>query len=145
MSEMEFQPGSSDPSEADLRIMLEERERELEFERKQTSRKFSRILIGLVVALAAAIFFFPAKPVTVAPAPIAKAVIAAPLPTPLNPDPTNSDPGMIKDLKPFTPQAGAKGGNTEDVRFAVQLLNFMDAADLKTVIPQKEAEPAKKP
>jgi hypothetical protein len=72
-------------------------------------------------------------------------VLAAPLPTPLNPDPTNSDPAMVEDLKPFTPQPGSKGGNTEDIRFAVQLLNFMDAADLKTIIPPKEAEPAKKP
>lgn len=145
MSDMEFQPGSREPSEAELRIMLEEREREKDLARNQTSRKFSRILVGFVVALAGAVFFFPSKPVSVAPAARAKAVPATPLPTPLNPDPTNSDPAMVKDLKPFTPQAGAKGGNTEDVRFAVQLLNFMDAADLKTVIPSKEAEPAKKP
>ena len=143
MSEMEFQPESNDPSEAELRTMLEEREREKELARKETSRKFSRILVISRVTLAAVIFFYPVKPVAVAP--IAKAKIAAPLPTPLNPDPTNSDPAMVKDLKPFTPQPGAKGGNTEDVRFAVQLLNFMDAADLKTVIPAKEAEPAKKP
>ena len=143
MSEVEYQPGSNDPSEAELRTMLEEREREKELARIQTSRKFSRILVISLVTLAAVIFFYPVKPVAVAP--IAKAKIAAPLPTPLNPDPTNSDPAMVNDLKPFTPQPGAKGGNTEDVRFAVQLLNFMDAADLKTVIPAKEAEPAKKP
>ena len=140
---MEFQPESNDPSEAELRTMLEEREREKELARKETSRKFSRILVVSLVTLAAVIFFYPVKPVAVVP--IAKAKITAPLPTPLNPDPTNSDPAMVNDLKPFTPQPGAKGGNTEDVRFAVQLLNFMDAADLKTVIPAKEAEPAKKP
>jgi hypothetical protein len=145
MSDGEFQLDSREPSEAELRTMLEEREREKDLARNETSRKFSRILIISAVVLTGAIFFYPAKPLAVAPARIAKAVIAAPMPTPLNPDPTNSDPAMVEDLKPFTPRPGAKGGDTEDVRFAVQLLNFMDAADLKTVIPAKESEPVKEP
>lgn len=145
MSEREFQLESREPSEAELRAMLEEREREKDLARKETSRKFSRILVISAVIMTGVIFFYPGKPLAVAPARIAKVVPAAPVPTPLNPDPTNSDPAMAKDLKPFTPQPGAKGGNTEDVRFAVQLLNFMDAADLKTVIPAKESEPVKKP
>ncbi len=69
MSESEFQPENREPSEAELRAMLEEREREKDLERAQTSRKFSYILLGGVVALAATIFFFPNKPMPVANAP----------------------------------------------------------------------------
>ena len=144
MSDSEFQPESREPSEAELRVMLEEREREKDLARQQTSRKFSKILVVSLMVLAGVILCFPSKPMVVAPSPLARAVMAAPVPTPVNPDPTNSDPALVQDLKPFTPQAGAKGGNTEDVRFAAQLLNFMDAADLKTIIPPKEAQAVKK-
>lgn len=144
MSEGEFQPENRDPSEAELRAMLEERELEKELARQQTSRKFSIILVVFLLTLATAIFCFPGKPVNVGTAPVAKPVIAVPVPTPLNPDPTNSDPALVGDLKPFTIQPG-QANQKEDIRFAVELLNFMDAADLKTVIPPKAEEPVKKP
>ncbi|MEO5917510.1 MAG: hypothetical protein ABIS50_24995 [Luteolibacter sp.] len=143
MSEMEFQPERHNPSEAELRIMLEEREREKDLARQQTSRRFTRIVLVFILLLAAAIYCFPNKPPVIA-TPVVKPVIAAPIPTPLNPDPTNKDPALAQDLKPFTIQPG-QSNQKEDVRFAVELLNFMDAADLKTIIPPKDAEPAKKP
>ena len=145
MSEAEFQPISNEPSETELRIMLEEREREIELARQQTSRKFSLILVGFAVMLVGAIFLFPSTPVKVAPIPIVKALTAAPIPTPLNPDPNNTDPGLAKDLKPFMVQRGAQNGTKEDIRFAMQLLNFMDAPSLKSSIPVEEEEPVKKP
>lgn len=145
MSEIEFQPIISEPSEPELRIMLEEREREIELARQQTSRRFSLILFGFAAVLAVAIYLFPATPVKVTPVPVLKALTAIPVPTPLNPDPNNTDPGLAKDLKPFMVQRGAQNGTKEDIRFAMQLLNFMDAPSLKSTIPVEEEEPVKKP
>ncbi len=145
MSEGEFQSESSEPSEAELRMMLDEREREKDVARQQTSRRFTRILVGSVVVLAGAVFFFPVKPVAVGPAPIAKAVIATASPTPLKPDSANSDPAMDHDLKPFTPQPGAGGGNKEDILFAAQLMNYLRPGDSHAPTPPTKVPTTKKP
>ncbi|MES2661655.1 MAG: hypothetical protein V4689_23760 [Verrucomicrobiota bacterium] len=145
MSEKEFQPEERDPTEAELRVMLEARELEKELLRKRTSRKFSIILVVFILTLAGVIFCIPGKLGIAESPPLAKPVAAVPLPTPLNPDPTNSDPALVKDLKPFMLQPGQEGDQKENIRFAVELLNFMDAANLKTIIPPKAEEPVKKP
>lgn len=141
---------NGDPTDAELLDFLEQKEREKDVLRKQTSRKFSIVLAVFVITLSAIIYFFPSKIQNQGPAPAKKAVVEAPkpLPTPLkalyNPDPENKDPALAKDLKPFTPQDGAMN-QTEDIRFAMQLMNFMDAPTMKTTLPIKDQEPEKKP
>ncbi len=145
MSDREFQREKRNLSEAELRSMLEARELEKELARKQTSREFSILLLVFILTLGGLLYFFSDKLADAETPSVEKPKIAVPMPTPLNPDPTNSDPGLVKDLKPFMIQPAQGGDGTEDVRFAVELLNFMDAADLKSVIPRKAEEPAKKP
>lgn len=144
------QAQNGDPTEAELVEFLDAKEREKDLLQKQTSRKFTLILVVFISALSATIYFFPSKIQNEGTAPVDKPVAAPPkpLPAPLqalyNPDPENKDPALAQDLKPFTPQPGAMN-QTEDIRFAMELMNFMDAPSLKNTLPIKDQAPAKKP
>lgn len=136
-----------EPSEAELRSMLEARDREKDLERSRTSRKFTRILLGSLAVLVAAIWLFPGKQADVGAPPVVKAspALALPAPNSLNPELAKTDPGLAHDLAPFTIQPGQGGGQTEDIRFAMQLLNFMDAPSLRKTLPLQQVAPVKKP
>jgi len=131
MSASERRQENRELSEAELRIMLEAREQELERERQRMSRKFTHILI--VVSLAAIgtfLLFSLVNRTSTHDGPLA----ATPLPVPATPDPE-----IPEDLKKFI----AKPGDSdlkEDVRFAAQLLNFLNTSDSKPASqPQVES------
>jgi hypothetical protein len=149
MSDEHVQANPHEAFEAELRSMLEAREREKDSERQQTSRRFTIILCAFVLAIAGAVMLFQStSQEAAAPPVVAKPMVAASatLPNPLNPDPNNSDPGLAHDLKPFSINKDRLGGQSEDIRFAMQLMNFMDAPQLKKMLPIKEEnEPAQKP
>lgn len=87
-----------DPSETQLRVMLEARQHELEAHRQRTSRTFSMLLLGAVFLIAGAIWLTPVAP-------------------------------AVSDYAAARPAAvvisgAAANDSAEDVRFALQLLNF---------------------
>ncbi len=148
MSDEHVPANRNEAFESELRSMLEAREREKDDQRQQTSKRFTIILIASAVVIAGAVMLFPSKSQeAVAPLVVKPLVPAASaLPNPLNPDPNNTDPGLAHDLKPFSIDKDHLGGQSEDIRFAMQLMNFMDAPQLKKMLPIKEeSEPPKKP
>ncbi len=82
--------------------MLEARQHELEAHRQRTSRTFSMILVGAVFLIGGAIWLFPVAPV------VSEHVAARPV--------TAVTRGV------------AVTDSSEDVRFALQLLNFANPA-----------------
>ncbi|MES2475522.1 MAG: hypothetical protein V4640_07060 [Verrucomicrobiota bacterium] len=114
-----------DPSEAQLRVMLEARQHELEAQRQRTSCTFSWILIGVVCLVGGAIWLFPAAPV-VTDHPAAAVSLAR-------------NVRQAANLK-STAASAASTDSTEDVRFAMQLLNFVNP----TAPPAANAESAAK-
>ncbi len=135
---------SREPSDAELRSMLDARELEKDLARDRTRRTFNVILLVSITALSGVIWLFPKKPLYVVSLPAKKPAPLVQAPRPPSSSLENSDPGLAHDLAPFTPQPG-ESNQSEDIRFAMQLLNFMDAPSLKQTIPLKEAAPAKKP
>ena len=87
-----------DASETQLRVMLEAREHELEAQRQRTSRTFSMILVGVVFFIVAAIWLFPTAPFV-------------------------TDHAAVR-IPNTARSRTATTDSTEDVRFALQLLNF---------------------
>ena len=122
MNASESRHKNRDLSEAELRDMLEAREMELELERQRTSRKFSIILCMFALTLLASflVFHFATRTrpedVPVAAIPLAK--------------PTRLAPEISDELKKFTNSSG-DGDLKEDIRFAGQLLNFLNTSESK--------------
>lgn len=110
-----------DPSEAQLRVMLEARQHELEAHRQRTSRTFSMILLVVISGTAGAIWLFPTEPGKISSSASAAMPLATAAKTAGQADP---------ELKAFTDTS--HGDSTEDVRFAMQLLNFVNPAATKT-------------
>ncbi len=135
---------SREPSETELRSMLEARELEKDLARDQTRRTFNVILLVFVILLSGVVWLLPKKQFNAVAPPIKKPAPVVQAPIQPNSFLEKTDPGLAHDLAPFTPQPG-QGNQTEDIRFAMQLLNFMDAANLKQTIPLKAEAPAAKP
>ncbi len=114
---MENDPHIAEPSEDELREMLEAREREKDLQRKQLSRRFSVILLLIVLSGAAAIYFMPDHE-TKAP-PVKHAATALP--------PTMAGP-VPDELKPFSIKP-EKNAEKDNIRFASELLRFMQPGD----------------
>ena len=131
-------------AEKELRRLLEGKEAEMERQRRRASRIFSLVLLVGFVLMAAAIFLYPDKPKPAAKgakqsATTAASPVIAGLPKGQVPQvfaPVAEDKEMDKDLKPFAVKPGQQQGNKEDLRFAMDLLNFSHSAD-------KVPEPAK--
>ena len=115
---MENDSHITEPSEAELREMLEAREREKEHHRKQLSRRFSIILLLMVVLSAAAIYLMPDREVK--PNAPAKPATAALPPTIGGPVPD--------ELKPFSIKP-EKNAEKDNIRFASELLRFLQPGD----------------
>lgn len=117
MTSMESDPHITEPTETELREMLEAREREKELHRKQLSRRFSVILLLIVLSGAAAIYFMPDRETKAAPA--KQAATALP--------PTIAGP-VPDELKPFSIKP-EKNAEKDNIRFASELLRFMQPGD----------------
>lgn len=122
MQNHEPQPENLDPSEDELREMLDAREFEKELERKQLSRKLSKILRLSAVVLIGIILCFPGSRKMIGSVirdnPDLTAAKAA---LPVRQTPAAS--AILEDLKSFNMKPGndsLKG----DVHFAMELLQF---------------------
>lgn len=100
--------------------MLEARQHELEAHRQRTSRTFSIILLVVISGTAGAIWLFPTEPEKFADSAAAVPLASA----------TKTAGQVDPELKAFTDTN--HGDSTEDVRFAMQLLNFVNPAATKT-------------
>ena len=101
-----------------MRVMLEARQHELEAHRQRTSRTFSIVLLVIISGTAGAIWLFPTDTGKIsgfAAVPLATATKTA----------VQADP----ELNAFTDTSHAD--STEDVQFAMQLLNFVNPATPK--------------
>lgn len=132
MPDRELQPTNHEPSETELRAMLEARELELEHNRKRTSRKFSLVLAGLAVVIGAIIYLIPNKAPLHPPQIVKKAV------------PATTGDGIASDLKPFT-TLPTDSDQKENIRFGMQLLNFMNSPTPKPAPPAKPNDSRKNP
>lgn len=106
-----------EPSENELRRLLESREAEKEAERRRTSRKLTKILALGFAVVAGAVLCFPGARKSAGLSPKVKSLVADGTPPPAK------DP----DLKPFMP-APEKDPGAANVRFGVELLQFLNSA-----------------
>lgn len=124
MQNKEPQPENLDPSDEELREMLDARELEKELARKQLSRNLSKILCIPAAVLIGVILCFPGSRKMIGsvshdnPDPAAaKAVLAA--------RQTPAASGIPEDLKPFSIKPGNDDNHNGDIHFAMELLQFM--------------------
>ena len=123
MLKTQSQPPDAEPSEEELRQMLDARELEREAQRKQLSRQFTRILVVAAVVLIGVILCFPSSRKmnggTTQLDPRVAELKAAIL-NPQNPSAAN----VPDELKPFSPKP-EQNSDHENVRFGMELLNFL--------------------
>ena len=138
-------PEHAEPSEEELRQMLEAREIEMESARKQLSRKFTRILLGAAIILIGVILCFPgSRKASGGAARVDPRVdeLKAAILNPQNPGASE----VPDELKPFSPRPG-QNSDHENVRFGMELLNFLQpgAHPPATPPPSGASEPRKQP
>lgn len=142
-------PRHIEPSERELREMLESREREKDSEWKRKSRKLSVILVGVCLCLAATIALIPDTRRLLGGTPSENPDLAA-AKAALKSQ-THSvvpSPGTKDELDAFKPKP-FEGPQTDDIRFAAQLLNFLrtpepSASERPASPPSSPVEPAKR-
>lgn len=140
MSDPQLQPEHAEPSEEELRQMLDARERDKESQRQHLSRQFTRILLVAGVILIGAILCFPSS----------RKMIG----TPTHEDPrvaelkaailNRQNPAASKipdELKPFSVRP-EQNSDHENVRFGMELLNFLQP---HTPPSSGASEPGKQP
>ena len=123
MPDPDLPPEYAEPSEEELRQLLDAREREKEAARKQLSRKFTKILLLATVVLIGVILGFPnhRKMIDAAThdnpqmAELKAAILSR----------QNPEAAKIPDeLKPFTVRP-EQNSDHENIRFGMELLNFL--------------------
>jgi hypothetical protein len=141
----DLSPEHAEPSEDELRQMLEARELEKELARKQLSRKFTWILVVAAFVLIGVILCFPSSRKMVGAAtqvdPRVEELKAAIL--------NQQNPGASKipdELKPFSPKP-EQNSDHENVRFGMELLNFLQPGARPPAPPPAPGtgEPRKQP
>ena len=145
MPNPDLSPEHAVPSEEELRQMLDARELEKESQRKQLSRKFTKILLVGAVILSGVILCFPSSRKVIGGAahvdPRVEELKAAIL-NQQNPSAAN----VPDELKPFSPKP-EQNSDHENVRFGMELLNFLQppARPPATPPPADASVPKKEP
>lgn len=115
MQSQPIQQECREPSEGELRRMLEARELELETERMRMSRKLTKIVCVTIALVTGAILCFPGARKNVGISPKAK-IVSAESAELKSPDP---------DLKPFMIKP-EKDSDAANVRFGTELFKFLN-------------------
>lgn len=118
-------PRRAEPSEDELREMLESREQEKEQQRRKLSKKGTGVIVVFLLILGGVVMCFigePERPHT-ATAPADTSLEAAKAAIINQIARKNSD--VPEELKPFTIKPESSSSHTEDVRFASELLQFL--------------------
>ncbi|MES2924100.1 MAG: hypothetical protein V4819_21290 [Verrucomicrobiota bacterium] len=119
----DLQPEHAEPSEEELRRMLEAREQEKESQRNQLSRKLTKILLVAAVVLIGVILCFPSRRKVSGGATHVDPRVAELKAAILN----QQNPGSSNipdELKPFSVKP-EQNSDHENVRFGMELLNFL--------------------
>ncbi len=124
MSFPESYPETKDPTEGELREMLDARELEKDLRRKKQGRKLTTFLIVFAIVLAGSILCFPGRRNVVHSVVTENPETAAAIKAVLNAQKNPSASGVSDELKPFSVKPG-ESDHTADIRFAVELLQFM--------------------
>ena len=156
---MEYDPDMQRPgaplsysAEKELRTLLEGKEDELEEKRRRMSRTVTRVLLLGGTGLVALVVFYPVseKPAMVNKSPLMEKAAQA-LPgmqqgqMPQVFAPVAEDREMDKELQPFSIKPEQTHGNKDDIRFAMELLNFMQPGAKPAEAPKTTDASVKKP
>lgn len=112
-----------DPTEAELRKMLDARELEKESARKKLGRKVTKILLVSIAVLVGVILCFPGRSM-IHSVPIDNPEVAAAVKAAMNAQKNSPASGIPEEIKPFSVKSG-ESDHTADIRFAVELLKFI--------------------
>ncbi len=121
------------PTEAQLRRMLDARELEKEMARKQTSRNITKVLLLSAAVVIGAVFCFPSSRKIVTDAahggtdPAAQAAILSQQRAELA-KAAASAAEVPEEMKPFVAKP-SEDGLKSDIRFTMELMNFMQAPE----------------
>ena len=140
MSYPQLHPEHAEPSEEELRQMLDARDREKESQRQQLSRRFTRILLVAAVVLIGAILCFPSSRKMIGTATHEDPRVAELKAAIIN----QQNPAASKipdELKPFSIRP-EQNSDRENIRFGMELLNFMQP---HTPPPSGASEPKRQP
>ncbi len=141
----ELQPEHAEPSEEELRQMLDARELEKESQRRQLSRSFTKSLVVAAVALIGVILCFPSSRKMIGATPHEDPRVAELKAAIIN----QQNPAASKipdELKPFSVKPG-QNSDHENVRFGMELLNFLQPPARPPGAPPSSgaSEPKKQP